>query len=680
MNNSLPPLPQPIVSPQRRLAEITIKGLILGCVLSMLLAAANAYIGLLVGLTVSASIPAAAVSMGVLRFFRRSNILENNMVQTSASAGESLVAGIIFTIPALVIMQAWEGYHYWAIVSIAVVGGVMGVAFTIPLRRALIVEARLTFPEGVATAEVLKTGGVETQTHHTTETAESAKGFRMLLQAAGLGGLFKLLESGAGLFAGGISTVQSWFNGKYLFSCDITLSPALLGVGYIVGLNIAVLVFMGGVIGTLIGVPLNWLFNSEAIMTTVGIASSTPWPELTAGDWTALANQSWSDCRRIGVGAMMVGGLWSLLSLLKPLINGVKASVQVYRENRGGNATAMLRTEMDTPIHFVGMVVLLGAVPLFFIFYTALSEYPDRLLVASVMTVLMLVFGFIFSSVAGYMAGLVGSSNNPISGVTIATVITSSLILLQIMGNTGMAAILGPMAVIYLAGMICSAAAIAGDNMQDLKCGHLVGSTPWRQQLYQVVGVVAAAVVIPLVLQVLDAGYGIGRPAPGSESGNFLSAPQATLMEALASGIFGAGIEWNFIFIGFAVAVVLIVLDQYQIRRGSTFRFPVLAVAVGIYLPLGLSVPIFIGGVIAHRIARRSAGASPVIRQTRENAGLLVASGLITGEALMGVLIAVIAAFVMPLPETISIGGILGLSALVLVMIYLYRRTSAAAR
>lgn len=672
----------PLVSPEASLAEITGKALLLGAVLSMLLASANAYIGLLVGLTVSASIPAAAVSMGVLRLFRRSNILENNMVQTAASAGESLVAGIIFTIPALVIMQAWSGYHYGPMVAIAIVGGILGVAFTIPLRRALIVEARLKFPEGVATAEVLKTGGIETDKDHPehVESAEAQQGFKRLLQAAGVGALFKLLESGVGLMAGTVATTKSWLAGAWLFTGNISLSPALIGVGYIVGLNIAVLVFLGGVIGTLIGVPLNWYFNHETIMLAANIDASTAWSQLSSSDWSALAGQAWQDCRRIGVGAMIIGGIWSLISLARPLLDGVKASLSAYRASRSAAGQTVLRTEFDTPINFVAMAVALGIVPLFLIFLFALGDYPDRILIAAIMTVLMVVFGFVFSSVAGYMAGLVGSSNNPISGVTIATVIISALILLQLMGKEGVAATLGPIAVIYLAGLICSSAAIAGDNMQDLKCGHILGSTPWRQQLFQVVGVCAAALVIPFVLQVLDAGYGIGHVSPVNPEATPLAAPQAALMQALASGIFGDGIAWNFIFMGFALAILLIVLDQIQARRGSTFRFPVLAVAVGVYLPLGLSVPIFIGGVIAYVVNKRSLGSSAALRQKRENTGLLLASGLITGEALMGVVIAIGAAFVLPLPimSAFAPGSAIGLLALLGVVIYQYRTPLAA--
>lgn len=678
MANENKVLPPPLVGPERNLAEITIKALILGALLSMLLAAANAYIGLLVGLTVSASIPAAAVSMGVLRLTRRSNILENNMVQTSASAGESLVAGIIFTIPALVMMGAWSGYSYGPIVAIGIIGGIMGVAFTIPLRRALIVEAQLKFPEGVATAEVLKTGGIETdESHHTAEKAESSAGFRLLLQAAGIGALFKLLEAGLGVFAGAVATTKAFFGGKFLFTGNINLSPALIGVGYIVGLNIAVLVFLGGVIGTLITVPVNWAFNHEAITAAAGIDAAKAWTQMSATEWGALAGTSWQQARRIGVGAMMIGGLWSLVALARPLVDGVKASLNAYRLSRQAGAVAVLRTEFDTPINIVAIVVLLMTVPIYFVFHYALGDYPDKVMIACIMTVLMVVFGFIFSSVAGYMAGLVGSSNNPISGVTIATVVVSALLLLQIMGNEGLAATLGPIAVIYLAGLICSAAAIAGDNMQDLKCGHILGSTPWRQQAFQIVGVVAAAAVIPFVLQVLDAGYGIGRPSPVNPNAQFLAAPQAGLMQALASGIFGAGIDWLFIYIGFALAVVLIILDKIQESRGSSFRFPVLAVAVGVYLPLGLSVPIFIGGVIAWLVKTRSASATREVRQRRENTGMLLASGLITGEALMGVLIAVIAAFVMPLPlmTSFALAAVLGILAIIGVIVYQYRVT-----
>ena len=669
MSDHLPPLPRPLVPPERSLPEFTAKGLILGVLLSMLLAAANAYIGLLVGLVVSASIPAAAVSMGVLRLFPKSNILENNMVQTSASAGEALAAGMIFTIPALVLMGAWQNYNYVPLMMIALIGGILGVAFTVPLRRALIVEAQLKFPEGIATAEVLKTGGIEHDADHADGEDGGAVGLRRLLTAAGLGALVKFLEAGMHYIAAGVSTSLPFFGGRYLFSANMTLSPALLGVGFIVGLNIAVLVFLGGFLGTFIGVPLNWAFNSEIIMADAGFAGASL-SNLTPADWAALATQSWRDCRLVGVGAMIVGGVWSLIALTKPLMSGVKASLAAYRASARGEAVALPRTERDTPINYVVMVALVATIPLFFLFRGVLGDYEDANMIAIVMTVLMLFFGFIFSSVAGYMAGLVGSSNNPISGVTIATVIVSSLILLQLMGKDGPAATLGPIAVIFLAGLICSSAAIAGDNMQDLKCGHLLGATPWRQQVCQILGVVAAALVIPVVLRVLDSGQGIGREV--QEGVPFLQAPQAVLMQTLAVGIFQGNIKWGYIGIGMGLAVVLIVLDKVQETRGSSFRFPVLAVAVGVYLPVGLAIPIFIGGVMSHMIARRSRNAPEKIRKVRENTGLLLASGLITGEALMGVAIACATAFPTAVPAALGIG------ALLIVMGFLYSRTAKA--
>ncbi len=660
----------PLVGANRNLRELTIKALVLGMLLSAILAAANAYIGLLVGLTVSASIPAAVVSMGVLRLFRRSTILENNMVQTATSAGESLAAGIIFTLPALVMMHAWDGYQWGTTVLIGILGGILGVAFTIPLRRALIVETKLAFPEGVATAEVLKTGGIETDKDHPDRkpSAEAKRGLKTLLFSAGLGGTIKFMEAGLGLLAGTIATTKSWFGGVWLFTGGMALNPALLGVGYIVGLNIALLVFMGGAIGTLIGVPINWLLNPDEVMADANISGAMA--NWSVQDWQAVAEASWQQCRRVGVGAMMLGGLWSLIALIKPMLSGIKASLRAHRHSKLPG-TVNLRTERDIPITYVALIVLLAILPLYFIFLYALDDYPGRHLIAVVMTTLMLVLGFVFSAVAGYMTGLVGSSNNPVSGVTIASVIVTALILLQLMGNQGMAAKLGPVAVMYLAGIICSAAAIAGDNLHDLKCGHMVGATPWRQQLFQVVGVIAAAVAIPPILSVLDRGYGIGRVSPINPEATPLSAPQASLMSELSTGIFGQGIEWNYIYMGFGLALVLILLDLIQKKRGSNFRFPVLAVAVGVYLPLSLSVSIFLGGLVAHwRLGKMS-------DIKLDNEGILRASGLITGEALMGVLVAALAASLvgkLPLLHNFVLAPWLGFAGFVLCLWYLSKK------
>jgi putative OPT family oligopeptide transporter len=681
-NPSLPPLPPPLVGPERSLAEITLKAVILGITLAVVLAAANAYLGLRVGMTVAAAIPAAAVSLGVLRVFGRTTILENNMVQTIASAGASTVSGIIFTVPALVMMGAWREYDYWAIVLMVILGGVMGVVFTVPLRRALIVDVRLQFPEGVATSEVLKTGGIErggNVQETPAERAKSARGFRLLLEAAIIGGVFKLLEGGARVLTDALATTKALVGGKWLFTIDATLAPSLLGIGYIVGLNVGVLIFAGAVIGTLLGVPLNWMFNSAGVMARAGIEASTPWSELSHAQWEALAGASWSQCRRIGVGCMIVGGVWSLITLLGPLVRSVKMSLRAYKvQAAGGGGEGVPRTERDTPITFLVVVAALACVPLYLAFSHALGEYENKAAIAALMTVMMLVFGFLFSSVAGYMAGLVGSSNNPVSGVTVATVIASSLTLVWLIGTDGIAGQVGPIAVIYLAAFICVGCCIAGDNLQDLKCGHIVGATPWKQQVCLVLGAVASAFAIPLVLGVLDQDQGIGRISPlkeGVEGVKALSAPQATLMKEVSTGIFGQGLEWTYVYIGFALATLLIILDQIQKKRGSSFRFPVLAVAVGIYLPFGLSVLIFTGAILNWIVLRKTAHYDHARKLELENNGMLVASGLITGEALMGVAVPLIAVgFELQPGQHWRFAEWAAAAATVAMIVYLYRR------
>ncbi|MDX2110759.1 MAG: oligopeptide transporter, OPT family [Verrucomicrobiota bacterium] len=679
--NKLPPLAPPVVGPDTILPEFTVKGLILGFVLSMVLGAANTYLGLRVGLTVSASIPAAVVSMTVFRAFRRTNILENNAVQTAASSGESLAAGMIFTIPAVVMMGAWDSYRYWPTVIIGLTGGLLGVIFTIPLRRILIEDLRLQFPEGLATAEVLKTGGIEYDAGHPdkdTRGGESSSNFKRLVQAAGLGAAFKIAESVLGWVAGAADVTRAWLGGRWLFTADITLSPALLGVGFIVGLNIAVLVFIGAFIGTTLGVPLNFLFSGDALLAKVGIPVGTALADISQAQWGDLAGASWQDCRRIGVGAMLVGGFWSLITLIKPLAASIRASIGAYRAALSGKGTILPRTQQDIPLPILGMILLASLPVLFFTFATALGPYPGKYLIALVLTVLVLFFGFIFTAVAGYIAGLVGSSNNPISGVTVSTVVVTSIIILGLMGNTGPAATLGPLVVIFLAAFICSAAAMAGDNTQDLKSGHILGATPWRQQVYQFVGVTGGALVVPLVLAVLDKGYGVGRIVHADVAP--LAAPQATLMRDITGGIFGASLNWNYILIGMALAVVLIILDEVQRARNASFRFPVLAVAVGIYLPFGLSVPIVIGGIMAEVLRRRALKYSPEKQSTQENAGLLLASGLITGESLMGVFIAVGAVIFGKLATPASFAPITGILAMAGLAVFLFRSTARSVK
>ncbi len=680
-----PVAPQrPLVPPERRLPEITVKGVVLGMVLAMVMAAANAYLGLRVGMTVAASIPASAIALGVLRAFRRSNILENNQVQTIASAGASTVSGVIFTVPALVMMGAWKDYSYWPIALMVCVGGIMGVVFTTPLRRALIVDTGLTFPEGLATAQVLKTGGIARGEDATAEetkanAATSGLGFKLLLEASVLGALFRILEGGFKFLAGEVEVVKAMFGGKWLFSAGATWQPSLLGIGFIVGPNIGTLMMSGAIIGTTLGVPINWWLNEERLLQTAGVAAGTPWSAITDDQWGALAGASWKECRRIGIGCMLVGGVWSLISLIGPIKSGVRASLAAFKAQRSGQSAGAPRTEMDTPINFLLFTAALMTVPMFFAFYSALGEYDGKVLISCVLTVLMLGFGFLFASVAGYMAGLVGSSNNPVSGVTMATVVVSSLLLSWLMGSSEIAARVGPAAVIYLAAFICTGACIAGDNLQDLKCGHVVGATPWKQQVCLVIGTIASAAVIPLVLALLDSDAGIGRAV--KDGVKPLAAPQATLMGELSTGIFGAGINWNFILFGCGLAVLIIALDTYLKRIQSSFRTPILGVAVGIYLPFGLSVLIFVGGILAWLCKRAFAPKNEHEHVAFENAGMLLASGLITGEAIMGVVIAGAATKEGLIPDHhIAAGPTLALVATVGLIAYLYVRTLGAAR
>jgi putative OPT family oligopeptide transporter len=632
-------------STKQSLPEITIKAVFLGVLLSVVLAAANAYLGLFAGMTVSASIPAAVVSMGVLRLFRRSNILENNIVQTAASAGESLAAGVIFTLPALVLLNFWTDFNFLWVTVIAGFGGVLGVLFTIPLRRALIVEAKLKFPEGIATAEVLEAG------------QEGGKGVWYIAKAAVVSGLFKVGAGALGLWPEIVEGAKGIGGSLLYFGSN--LSPALLSVGYIVGLNIAVLIFIGGALNWLIAIPVCAAFESCSVV------NGEPLPAL---EW---ANQIWSEkTRYIGVGGMLVGGLWTVLKLRGSIFSGIKSGLDAYRGVSEGTSE-ITRTEKDIPMKWIVFLIIGSVVPLFLVY----QVFVQDIIVSLSMAVIMLITGFLFSAVAGYMAGLVGSSNNPISGVTIATVLVSALLLLLLMGK---GAENGPAAAIIIGSVVCCAAAIAGDNMQDLKAGYIVQATPWKQQVMQLVGTISAAFVMAPVLMLLLSAYGFAGHSSAKD--NPLAAPQANLMASVSKGVFQGQLPWLFIGMGAVLAVVVIVLDEYLVRRGSSFRTPVLAVAIGIYLPLELEVPIFAGGLIHQAVRwynnKRSSNQEEVEGSSRS--GLLFASGLITGEALMGILIAIPIVILarkgvsLPLWE-MPLGSIVGIVLLLGVAYWLYR-------
>lgn len=636
MNNS-------IAAPQ-----LTPRAIVLSIVLAMVLAAANTYLGLFAGMTIASAIPAAVVSMAVLRALGGGGILENNIVQTGASAGSSIASGAIFTIPALVIMGYWTDFQYSWVLAIAGLGGILGVLFSVPLRRALIVEQGLAFPEGKAAAEVLRTG------------ENPAQGVKILGFSALSGGLVKLAAA-SGLQVIPDSAAAGAFVGKYIAYFGTNLSPALLGVGYIVGLNIGIIVLAGSVISWNFAIP---IYAAHFLESNAALAQAAV--GLSAED---LAGLIWSkQIRYLGVGAMLIGGLWTLISLRKSLISGVRSGLAATRKAGGA---AIATTEQDLPMKWVLIGILLFTLPLLLLYQSIVGNFG----VSIPMTIIMIVAGFLFCAVSAYMAGLVGSSNNPVSGITIATILFAAVVLLLLMGP---GSAIGPVAAIMIGAVVCCAACVAGDNLQDLKCGYLVGATPWKQQLMLAIGSVSCALVMAPVLNLLAKAYGIGVPSAAHP--NPLLAPQATLMASVAKGLFGGSLPWNMVTIGALIGAAIIVLDEILKARQATFRTPVLAVAVGIYLPLDLMTPIFLGGLLAHLATRalQRAGNSKLEIERIGRKGILFASGLITGEALMGILIAIPIVLsgkpdVLALPEALHFGRLLGLAMLAALAIWLYR-------
>jgi len=570
--------------------EITIKAFFLSIILSIVLSSAMAYLGLYAGMTISASIPAAIMSMGILKLFRESNILENNIVQTAASAGESLAAGVIFTIPALLLIGYWDTIDYWEVTKIAMAGGVLGALFTVPLRRALILKANLRFPEGVATAAVLKTG-------HESDAKKSSESLKLIGLSALIGGIVKLGELAFGIWSSAVGGAVA-IRGA-IFGMGASLSPSLISVGYIVGRNIGILAFSGGLISWAVAIPIySYLYGFEGESLFEG------------------ANIIWNaKIRYLGVGAMVVGGIWSVIQLAKPLVESIQLSLKTLGES--GNDIPL--EERDLPVNYVFIAILLMLIPISFTYFDIISSWTS----AITLSIIMCVFGFLFSAVAAYMAGVVGSSNNPISGVTIATILFSSLLIITFFDVDSSK---GAAAAILIGAVVCCAAAIGGDNLQDLKTGNIVGATPWKQQVMQLVGVVSSALTLGIVLTLLHEAYGIGS--------SDLPAPQAVLMTSVANGVFSGNLEWGMIYAGAVLGVLIIMLDQYQLKRGAEFRVPILAVAIGIYLPIELTLPIFVGGMLNHFAGKTAS-------ETGKNNGLLLASGLITGEALMAIFIAI---------------------------------------
>lgn len=601
--------------------EITIRALILGTLLSIVMGAANTYLGLYAGMTVSASIPAAVISMAILRgILRKGSILENNIVQTMASTGESLAAGVIFTVPALVMVGAWQDFQFWPTTLITMLGGLLGIVFMVPMRRALIVDRPdLIYPEGVACSEVLIVGdeaarAKEGAKEGTTEgdsasAAQASAGIRAIGQGVILGGLFKFLLNGLHLVH---ETVEGAFaRGRSVIYGGADMSVALLAVGYIVDLQIASLITLGGVIGWLVILPL--LGAPEAGVTALDHA------------WDLWSTK----VRYVGVGTMLIGGLYSIWQVRGGIVAGLSGLRGVKGDADSGE---VLRTERNIPMTALLTVFLLSVLATFGFYEYLVGDH----VIAAVTALLMVVTSFLFVAVATYIAGLVGSSNSPVSGMTICALLIAAGVLLAL-GIKGDSAIL---ATLGIAGVVCCATCTSGDVAQDLKTGLLVGATPARQQTTEIIACVITAFCFAPILTLLHHAYVIGEG---------LRAPQAALFASLTEGFFGdAQLPWDLILIGVGIGFVLIVTNKLLERSGSSFRTHVMPVAVGIYLPLSLDIPIFIGGLLRYVLKRKRAAE---VDESRDN-GILFGSGLIAGEALMGIALAVIIAsgFDLPLP------------------------------
>lgn len=632
-------------------SEVTFASVGLGLLLAVIMGAANVYLGLKVGMTVAAAIPAAVMGLAILNgLMRRKSILEANIVQTAASAGESLAAGVIFTMPALVIIGVWETFDYWTTTLVAMTGGLLGALFMIPMRRVFIVNSpELKFPEGVACAEVLRAG----QTREDVEQAET--GAISIFLGLAVGAVFKLCESFLGLLAASVEWAT--FRGGRVFYFGADIAPALLGVGLIVGLSIAAQVFLGGAIGWLISVPLlsEVVTDKTAVaagisvaqlqvpsigVDTIGWLISVPLvtEDITGASALDVAKSvASSRVRYIGVGAMLVGGLVSIWHVRAGLVAAVRELWHQFKPQH--DVASLPETERNLPTSVIALTSILTVAGVAGIYYSLLHSVG----VTIVTTIIMVVMAFFFTAVASYIVGLVGGSNSPVSGMTITAVLFTGAMLLLFtrLGVLEAAGTMGKLAILGVAGVVCCAASTAGDMCNDLKTGYLVGASPRRQQAVELAAVVASALVMAPVLTVLHEGS-IATMAQSGQAGGIgidpgLSAPQATLFASLANGFFGdKPLPWNMVLIGMAIGVAIFAVDRVLHARGSEFRLHVMPVAVGMYLPFRVAVPMLIGGIARYILDRR--------RNSHEapgsDAGVLVASGIIAGESLFGVLLA----------------------------------------
>src|SRR3954447_18169581 len=610
-------------------AELTIRGLIIGIIITLVFTAANVYFGLKAGLTFSTSIPAAVISMAILRSFRNATVQENNIVQTVASAAGTL-SSIIFVLPGLIMIGWWTGFPFWISFLICALGGVLGVMYSIPLRRALVTNSDLPYPEGVACAEVLKVGSSGDK-ENAAEVEHGRAGLAAVLWGSIVSAVFAVIVA-TQIFASDVAQTFRLGRRGSVSGYDFSLSFALLAIGHLCGLAVGAAMLIGALIGWGWGVP-----HYSAL----------------AGDLTTtaakLAQTTWSTkVRFVGAGAIGVSAIWTLLKLVKPVASGLTGAMAASRARKAGKADTLPITERDIPIGIVGLITLVCMLPIgwvlgYFANSSGLGANMTTLVVGGVFYVLLM--SFFVSAVCGYMAGLIGSSNSPLSGVGILVVIGAALLLVL-----GVKPYVPPEAskaliafALFTTAVIFNVAAIANNNLQDLKTGQLVDATPWKQQVALIIGVLAGAVVIPPVLDLVNHAYGfVGTP--GAEMRPHpLPAPQAGLISSLARGVIAADIDWSLIRTGAWIGAVIIAIDAVLERTTKHMRIPPLAVGLGIYLPTQSTLMVVVGTIVGYLFDRRAERTTNP--EGTKQLGVLLASGLIVGESILGVVISAIVVF-----------------------------------
>lgn len=615
---------KPFITAEENIAELTLRSILLAIILTIILAISNAYLALKLGILTSASIPAAIISMGVLRLFKNSTILENNAVQTAASAGEAVAGGIVYTIPALIIIEYWHHFDYFTNFLIALSGGVLGVLFSIPLRRVLVHDKALKFPEGRAIAEVLKTSSEKT-------------GMRDIVYGSIIGAVLELFQVGFKLIA---NSWNYWFAIKRsVFGLGAGFSATMIGAGYLVGYDMACSIFAGAIISWLIALPIVSQFFPDFLL-------HYPTPKAAVLLWN-------SQLRYLGIGAMLFAGVWTFIKLIKPLANNIYMSLGAFTRK---STVPVLRTDKDIPLLYIltGIAIMAGILFIFFQFIFPLNEiglshdYSHTLVLGAVLYVLIV--GFLFSVITAYFSGMVGVTASPGSSVVIAGILFASWLLLCLLHTAiplplDKAQIVAAEAIIIIIGSVVTGiAAIANDNTQDLKVGQLVGATPWKQQVMLLLGVVVSSLVIPPVMQVLFNVYGIAgiMPHPGMDVSQSLPAPTAALLAAITEAVFRNSLPWTMMLFGAAIIFAVIVCNRV-LKLQRFIQLSILGIAIGMYLPITSSFPLFLGGMIAFFVKRRlnTIHKGETERNQRKQIGTRIACGLVAGSALLDVLLAI---------------------------------------